>query len=364
MATTEVARTMGQGLTRLESYLPSTRGATLFGEARRMLDHAPEAQRRAQRMLDGASAAGAVAGGALAQRFNENNRTFWQRTFGASARRRAEEAELVELAAALAGAAGAGLAKAKVHYDDKRRREQVGLLVWQVVNLAALAEGTVNAYNDALRWRVLDALDLTPQVRARLAATPLPQSHQAIAAPELEQGARDAVATYAFHAYANAVGADEAARQVGPLLVRLGMTRSGGDHFARVARDEYNSESAALTHHYRALQLAVAGIGRHLCLPMDVIVEAAARVVRYNPYEAARAENRALLAQFLRASGAIGALASGGSVAPAMSIALSAAQQLFGPGVQPPALQGAFLAVGQEANLPQPAVQSLLAWNA
>ncbi|WP_141726216.1 hypothetical protein, partial [Actinacidiphila rubida] len=334
--TAQVARTMGQGLTRLESYLPSTRGATLFGEVRRMLDHAPEAQQAAQRMVDEAASFGAAASGRLARYTNERNRTFWERNFGVSPRKRAEEAELVEALAALGGVVGGGLARAKVRHDDRRRREAVGRLVWQVVNVAALARGSVNAYNDALRWRVLDALELDPRTRDQLAAAPVPASQQALVVPQLEPDARDAVATYAFHAYANAVGEEEAARRIVPLLVRLGMSVSGGEHFARTARVQYRSELDPLAHHYSVLQVAVAGIGRHLFLPVDVIADAVRRVVAYDPYEAARAENRRMVLQLVQAGGGLGALVSGGTVGPAMSIATAVAQQVFGPAAAPP----------------------------
>ena len=361
--TAQVARTMGRGLTRLESYLPSTRGATLFGETRRMLDRAPEERRRAQEMVDGASSFSAIAAGMAARYANERNRSFWGRNFGVSARRRAEEAQVVEAFAAIGGAAGGGLARAKVRHDDRRHREAVGRLVWQVVNLAATAEGSVNDCNDALRWRVLDAMELDVRVRDQLAAAPLPASYQALQVPNLAADVTEAVATYAFHACANAVGEAEAARRIVPLLVRLGMSRGGGEHFARTAQDGYRSERDPLSRHYLVLQAAVVGIGRQLFLPLDVIADAAQRVVRYDPYEAARAENRRVLAQMLQAAGSLGALTSGAAVAPALSIAASLAQQLFGAAAQPASVEGAFVALGTSANLPQPDVQTWLAWN-
>ncbi|MFJ5308367.1 hypothetical protein [Streptomyces sp. NPDC088350] len=361
--TPEVARTMGHGLTRLESYLPSTRGAAAFGEMRRMLDQAPQAQREAQTNVDEAGALGATVGARYAQQVNERERSFWGRTFGVSAQKRAEEAQKVENYAAVAGLAAAALAEAKVRYDERKRREAVGRLVWQVVNMGALTEGVVNEYNDALRWRVLDALELNARARDRLATTPVPQSHQTLQVPRLETAARDAVATYAFHAYANAVGEDEATRRIVPLLVRLGLSRSAGDHFARVAQDEYLSERDPLSRHYRVLQLAVVGIGRHLFLPLDVMAEAAGRVVAFDPYEAARAENRQFVGQLIRASGALASIVSGGTAGPAMSIAVSAAQQLFGAAADRPAIEGAFVSLGQETGLPQPSIQSWLTWN-
>ncbi|SEF55560.1 hypothetical protein SAMN05216223_101322 [Actinacidiphila yanglinensis] len=361
--TTEVVRTMGRGLTRLESYLPSTRGSTVFGEMRRMLDRSPEEVQAAQRQVDNGSAVGTTTGGIVAQRLNEQARSPWGRTFGVSARKRAEEQEVVEALALIGGAVGGTLVRAKVRYDDRRRREAVGRLVWQVVNLAALAEGRVNEYNDALRWRVLDAMALNVRARDQLAASPLPADYQALQVPPLSEAARDAVATYAFHAYANAVGEMEAARRIGPLLMRLGMSRSGGEHFARVTRDDYRSERVPLSHHYRVLELAVIGIGHRLFLPLDVITEAAGRVVRFDPYEAARAENRRRLEQVVRATGGVGALLAGGTVAPAMSIAAAAAQQLFGPSAGSQAVGNALVAFGQDANLPAAAVQTWLAWN-
>jgi NTP pyrophosphatase (non-canonical NTP hydrolase) len=361
--TTEIPRTMGRGLTRLESYLPSTRGETVFGEMRRMLDRAPQEQRDAQRLLDQGARAGATVGGVLAQHVNERGRSRWGRMFGVSATRRAEEAELVELLGVVGGVVGGGIARAKVHYDERRRREEVGRLVWQAVSLAATADGPVNAYNEALRWRVLDALDLTAAARARLAAAPLPTSYQALTVPPLQDGARDAVATYAFHAHANAAGEEAAARRIVPLLVRLGMSRSGGEHFAHRARAEYRSELDLLSHHYRMLQFAVIGVGHRLFLPLDVIAEAAGRVVRFDPYEAARAENLRVLAQVVRASAGVGAMALTGNVAPAMSIAAGLAEQLFGAAADGPAARGALAAVGADAGLPQAAVQTWLAWN-
>ena len=360
----QVARTMGQGLGRLESHLPSTRGAVVFGEVRRMLEQAPEAQRKARQMVDGAASFGATAAGMLAQYANERNRSFWGRTFGVSARKRAEEQQVVRALSTLGGAAGGGIAQAKVRYDDRKRRLAVGRLVWQVVNVGARAEGVVNEYNDALRWRVLEALELDPRSRDQLAAAPLPASFQVMEVPHLEVETRDAVATYAFHACANAVGEDEAARRIGPLLVRLGMSRSGGEQFARAASGEYRSERDPLTRHYRVLQVAVVGIGRRLFLPTDVIADAARRVVAFDPYEAARAENRRVVMQLLGAAGGFGQLMSGGTVAPAMSIATTVAQQLFGNAAGPPAIASAFTSFGQDANLPRPAVQNWLAWNA
>jgi hypothetical protein len=364
VASNEVARTMGRGLARLESYLPSTRASTVFGELRKMVDQAPAAQQAAQRKVDGAAHVGATIGGMLAQFAVERNRNWWERNIGVSARKRAQEQQATEALAAIGGLIGGGAARAKIRHDENKQRVAVGRLVWQVVNIAARADGRpIDEYNDALRWRVLDALELDTRARDQLAAAPLPDSYQAIQVPHLETDARDAVATYAFHAYANAIGEDDAAKRIVPLLIRLGMSKGGGEQFARAALKEYRIERNPLTNHYRALQLAVVGIGRHLFLPIDVIAEAARRVVEYDPYEAARAENRRMILQLVKASGGVANLMSSGTVGPAMSIATAAAMQLFGGATARPAVESAFVSFGREANLPSPAVQSWLAWN-
>lgn len=361
MASDDVARTMGRGLTRLESYLPSVRGATLFGEVKRMLDR-PGA---AQRAVEVGAHLGATGAGRFAQHVNENSRTFWERHFYVSARKRAEEAEAVEALAQLGGLIGSFIAGKAVQYVDKKAQEGVARVIWQVVGFAARADdGTVNEYNQALLWRVLDASQLDARARTQLGNAPLPTSYPTVEGIEVDAAAREAIATYAFHAKANEVGVDRAVREIVPLLIRLGMSKSAGDHFATKARAEYLSERASMTHHHRALMIAIAGTGRHLRIPYETIERAARRVILFDPYEAARAENRRLLAQFMRSTAGMAAALSGGHIGPAMSIATVAAQRLFGTvAASQPAVEGAFVSFGQDAGLAAPSVQSWLAWN-
>ncbi|WP_157545466.1 hypothetical protein [Hamadaea tsunoensis] len=363
MASQEVARTMGRGLSRWESYQPSTRAQTAFGELRRVLDQSP-AQRRAQATVDTAAEFGANFGGGVAQYLNEQRRGFWDRNFGLSAKKRGEEAQLTEALAALGGLAAGAIARAKVRHDDTRYREAVGRLIWQLVNVAAVDDdGLVNECNEALRWRVLDALELRPQAREQLAASPVPDSYAAITVPHLEDDVRAAVATYAFHASANAIGEVRAAQRVVPLMIRLGMSKSGGEHFARRAQTEYLGESDSLNLHYKTLRIALIGIGRALVLPMDVIAEAAYQATRYNPYEAARAENRQLLVQAVGAASGFAGIGSGSGVSPAMSIVTSAARALFGMATTAPAIENAFTKLGREARVPQATIDGWLVWN-
>ncbi len=364
MASDDVARTMGRGLTRWESYQPSTRAATVFGETRRVLEQAPDVRQAAQEKVDTATGIGAFLGGVAATYLNEQSRSPFGRTFGVSARKRTKEVELTTALSMLGGELAGGIAKMKVRSQERSYRDSVGMLVWQVVNIAGRDDdGRVNAYNDALRWRVLDTLELDDRARTRLVSAPLADSLQSLHVPAISTQTRDAIAAYAFHAHAQALNENEAVRRIGPLLVRLGFSKGSGDAFARHALVEYLGESDSLTRHYDALALAVAGIARHLSIPLDIIMRTARDIVLYNPYEAVREQNWARLTQLVKAGSGIASALGGNATGPAMSIAAMAAHQLMSSSASRPAIDGAYLSLGTDANLPAASMQTWLQWN-
>jgi hypothetical protein len=62
--------------------------------------------------------------------------------------------------------------------------------------------------------------------------------------------------------------------------------------------------------------------------------------------------------QLVRAGSRLGSIAAGSAVGPAMSIAAPVTRQLYGAAADGPAVDGAFVAFGQDSALPQPDVRS------
>ncbi len=262
----------------------------------------------------------------IAQWANERDRNWWERNIHVSAHRRAEEQRLVEMAGMAAGTVGANAARGGIGHIDRRDRRDVATALFQYVGFAATrGSGSVNEPNQALLSLLLDAMQLDGRSRAAVEAAPIPQHLQSVRLPELDQGSRQALATYAFHARANAPGIDveSAAADVEPILMRLGFTRPTSSEFARQACEDYATDREAISRHYVVLQAAVAGIGRNLHIPFALIAEAVRHVVAFDPYEEARAQNRQTILGILNSGGSFAALL-GGNIAPAMGIAVSA----------------------------------------
>ncbi len=356
MATAELTRTMGQGLMRLEGHLPSLRGNTLYGRIRRWLD----TPGKAQGAVDAAGAVGAFLAGMLAQRANERNRSWWERHVHVSAHKRAEEQQRVEAAGLLGGTLGSSAVRGGIAHVDRRDRRDVATALFQYVGFAATrGSGSPNEPNAALLSLLLDAMELDERSRATVEATALPQSLNAVRLPSLDEGSRQALATYAFHACANASPNDLGAAVAGvqPILMRLGFTMPASAEFAAHAQSGYATDRDAISRHYVVLQAAVAGVGRRLSLPFAHIAEATRRVVAYDPYEAARAQNRQAILNVVQSGGSVAALMSG-NIAPAMGVAVRVAQQVFGGAAAPQAIEGSFVEFGREASLPPDEVRS------
>jgi len=349
---------MTLGLSRLGQALPEVRGLTAAGDLRRVL------AANAQAVVN---AVGEIAAEATAVRIRdqqEANRTWVQKTFGVSRHQQAQEREAIRRgshdAGALASAGTSALMQGLQWGLERRDLRGSARIVRRVIGVAALGPGgQLTEASEVIYLGAVYGFGLSDRVRTRLEAEPLPRNLGELRGCALQEPLLSAVAAIAFSAMAAAANANDAARRMPDLLLRLGMPRPTAEAATHAAMNEYQSARMVLTDHYRILQSAVVGTALQLRLPTVHIVAAAERVIACNPYEEARKANRREVAALIASGVRLAALHFGAPVGPAMSIAVPAIRHLIPRQAPAPAPQvaAAFQAYATANGLPQEQVQ-------
>ena len=141
----------------------------------------------------------------------------------------------------------------------------------------------------------------------------------------------------AFSAMAEATGADDAARRIPALLLRIGLPRPTAEAMATRLTEEYNSTHMVLSDYYRRLPSQVPERPGRLHVPVSEMTAVAQAVIARNPDEIARQATRRMLTGLIQ-RGIWTALGPDARLNPKALTAVRAAARFFG--VEEPAGPG------------------------
>jgi hypothetical protein len=308
----------------------------------------PGPARPAEDAAELAATGGALITAIVAQRWNEANRSWWQRRIGAAPFRQGREEMTVRAGALLGGtltyllALGATEGLRRLH--DRSREREVARNIGRILLAAATApDGSVPDEARFIVETALTGLGVSARTSKRWLAEPRPGTISDLGPCPLPEPLLSAVAVIAFSAMAEAASPDEAFRQAPTLLRRLGLARPAAEAKACEIRDEYQATYLVLSDLAGRLRPEPTRRPRRLRPPVARMTAVGAAVHRRNPNEADRQVTRQAMVTLLR-YGTRATVNAGLPVHPAVRAAVRLVAQFLGEEVDAP-----------ERELPEPA---------
>jgi hypothetical protein len=261
--------------------------------------------RPAEDIAELAATGGALVTAVIAQRWNEANRSWWQRQIGATPFRQSREEMAVRVGALLGGtltyllALGATEGLHRLH--DRKQRREAARNVGRILATAATApDGSVPGEASFIVETALMGLGVSAKTSKRWLSEPRPGTISDLGACPLPEPLLSAVAVIAFSAMAEASGLDEAFRQTPILLRRMGLARPTAEAKAREIMDEYNSTYLVLSDLAARLRPETPQRPRRLRPPVGRMIAVGAAVHKRNPNEVDRQVTRQAMVTLLR----------------------------------------------------------------
>jgi hypothetical protein len=295
-----------------------------------------------------AAAGGALVTAFVAQRWNEANRTWFQRRIGASPSRRTRE-ELTVRAGALLGGMLAyllvtGATEGLRRLQDRNGQREVARSICRILGVAATApDGSVPEEASFIVESALIGMGVGARTRKRLLAEPGPASVSDLGACPLPEPLLSAVAVLAFTAMAEAASPDDAVQRMPALLRRMGLARPAAETKAREILDEYTSTYLVLSDLSARLRTDAPERPFRVRLPVSTMMAVGEAINARNTNELNRQVTRQAMATLLR-RGIRAVVSSGVPLHPAASTVIRVAGQFLGEEV--PALPAAQSATG------------------
>ena len=296
--------------------------------------------RPAEDMAELAATGGALVTAVIAQRWNEANRSWWERRIGAPPFRQTREQVTVRTGALLGGTLtyllALGASEGLSRLRDRKQRREVARSVARILMAAATApDGSVPDEAGFIVETTLMGLGVSAKTYNRWLAGPRPGPVSDLGACPLPEPLLSAVAVIAFSAMAEASGPDEAFRQAPALLRRMGLARPAAEAKAREIRDEYNSTYLVLSDLAARLRPETPPRPRRLRPPVGRMIALGAAVNERNPSEADRQVTRQAMATLLR-YGTRATVSAGVPLHPAVRATVRLVAQFLGEEVNAP----------------------------
>lgn len=281
----------------------------------------------------------AAAGGALvmalaAQRWNEANRTWFQRRIGASPFRRTREEMTVRAGALLGGTLACllvtGAAEGLRRLQDRNGQREAARSICRILRVAATApDGSMPEEAGFIVESALMGMGVGAKARQRLLAEPRPDSISDLGACPLPEPLLSAAAVIAFTAMAEAASPDDAVRQMPALLRRMGLARPAADAKAREILDEYTGTYLVLSDLSARLRAEAPERRFRVRLPVSTMTAVGEGINARNANELHRQVTRQAMATLLR-RGIRATVSSGMPLHPAVSTLIRVLGQLLG----------------------------------
>jgi hypothetical protein len=328
-------QTLGHGVKQLLPELPAFRGITPLGE----LSVALSADgRNAQAFMTATQLGAALGTYVTRKKLYEKSHWVAKHLWVPPQQKRLQDQQ-VELKSTLYGVAAAGIVLAGMHGARKAGemtdRARAAAMVDSLVTLSYRApDGTLPECNAGLRIGVLNSFRVTRGARRRILRTPEPATLAEVGQLDIPVTMQETIAAVLFEARAGALGGtpsvlDDVQEFLVPVLMATKMSESDARALASARAEKYVPGAEHYKRHYQPLQAAVAGIGCDLGIPVDQIIGALMKLAEFDPYEAGRRDNRAIIGSLIASSGDLSALPFGGMGAAAIAIARPVAVHLL-----------------------------------
>lgn len=281
-----------------------------------------------------AAAGGALVTAIVVQRWNEANRTWLQRSIGASPSRQTRE-EVTVRAGALVGGTLAyllvtGATQGLRRLQDRTGRREVARSVCRILGVAATApDGSVPEEASFIVESALISMGMGARPRKRLLAEPRPASVSDLGACPLPEPLLSAVAVIAFAAMAEAASPEDAVRRMPALLRRMGLARPAAETKARELLDEYTSTYLVLSGLSAQLRIEAPERPFRIRLPVSTMMAVGDGINARSPDELNRQVTRLAMATLLR-RGIRATVSSGMPLHPAASNLIRVVGQFLG----------------------------------
>jgi hypothetical protein len=290
--------------------------------------------RSAEDIAELTATGGALITAVIAQRWNEANRSWWQRRIGATPFRQSREEMVVRVGALLGGTLtyllALGATEGLHRRHDRKQRREVARSVGRILAAAATApDGSVPDEASFIVETALMGLGVSAKTGKRWLAEPGPGKISDLGACPLPEPLLSAVAVIAFSAMAEASSPDEAFRQTPTLLRRMGLARPAAEVKAREILADYNSTYLVLSDLAARLRPETPQPPRRLRPPVARMIAVGAAVHKRNPNEADRQVTRQAMVTLLR-HGARATVNAGMPMHPAVRSAVRLVGQFLG----------------------------------
>ena len=281
-----------------------------------------------------AAAGGALVTAIVAQRWNEANRTWFQRRIGASPSRQTREQVTVRAGALLGGTLAyllaTGATEGLRRLQDRNGQREVARSICRILRVAATApDGSMPGEASLIVESTLISMGVSAKTRKRLLAEPRPDSVSDLGACPLPEPLLSTVAVIAFTAMVEATSPDDAVQQMPALLRRMGLARPAAETKTREILDDYTSTYLVLSDLSARLRTEAPERPFRVRLPVSTMMAVGEGINARNTNELNRQVTRQAMATLLR-RGIRATVSSGVPLHPAASTLIRVAGQFLG----------------------------------